>query len=71
MSRSASVEAVVTRAGEEDARSRGTFELTRTRLGARIFIRLARHQRVIVMFVPTSVVADALRRELGRVVALA
>ncbi|KRE23097.1 hypothetical protein ASG80_09635 [Agromyces sp. Soil535] len=43
--------AELTRAGKQDARSRGTFELTRTRLGAWAFIRLARHQRLIVAFV--------------------
>jgi hypothetical protein len=43
--------AELTRAGKADARSRGTYELTRTRLGARLFIRLAQHQRLIVMFV--------------------
>ena len=43
--------AVRTRVAKQDARSRGTFELTRTRLGARLFMRLARHQHLIVMFV--------------------
>lgn len=43
--------AALTRTAKQDARSRGTFELTRTRLGARLFMRLARHQRLIVMFV--------------------
>ncbi|GAA1797561.1 wax ester/triacylglycerol synthase domain-containing protein [Agromyces neolithicus] len=43
--------AALTRRAKHDARSRGTFELTRTRLGARLFMRLAHHQRVIVMFV--------------------
>jgi hypothetical protein len=43
--------AELTRAGKGDARSRGTFELTRTRLGARLFARLARHQRMIAAFV--------------------
>jgi WS/DGAT/MGAT family acyltransferase len=41
----------LTRAAKHDARSRGTFELTRTRIGARLFMRLARHQRLIVTFV--------------------
>jgi diacylglycerol O-acyltransferase / wax synthase len=41
----------LTTAAKLDARRRGTFELTRTRLGARLFIRLARRQRLIVMFV--------------------
>ncbi|MFE5670726.1 wax ester/triacylglycerol synthase domain-containing protein [Agromyces sp. NPDC056523] len=40
-----------TRARKPDARSRGTFELTRTRLGAWLFFRFVRRQRVIVMFV--------------------
>ena len=43
--------AALTRTAKHDARSRGTFELTRTRIGARLFMRLARHQRLIVMFV--------------------
>lgn len=42
---------VRTRVAKQDARSRGTFELTRTRLGARLFMRLARHQHLIAMFV--------------------
>ncbi|GAA1757351.1 wax ester/triacylglycerol synthase domain-containing protein [Agromyces humatus] len=41
----------LTSVAKQDARSRGTFELTRTRFGARLFMRLARHQRLIVMFV--------------------
>jgi hypothetical protein len=41
----------LTRTAKQDARSRGTFELTRTRVGARLFMRLARHQRLIVTFV--------------------
>jgi len=43
--------AALTRAGKDDARSRGTHELTRTRLGTRLFMRLVRHQRLITMFV--------------------
>lgn len=43
--------AELTRAGKDDARARGTFELTRTRFGARMLARLARHQRMIVAFV--------------------
>lgn len=43
--------AALTRAGKDDARSRGTFELTRTRTGARLFALLARHQRMITAFV--------------------
>ncbi|MFD7307217.1 wax ester/triacylglycerol synthase domain-containing protein [Promicromonospora sp. NPDC059942] len=41
----------LTRAAKDDARSRGTYELTRTRLGTWVFPRLARRQRLIVMFV--------------------
>ncbi|MFC9916903.1 wax ester/triacylglycerol synthase domain-containing protein [Agromyces binzhouensis] len=43
--------AALTAEGKRDARGRGTFELTRTRVGARLFLRLARRQRLIVMFV--------------------
>ncbi len=43
--------AALTRERKADARSRGSFELTRTRFGARLFMRLVRHQRLIVMFV--------------------
>jgi WS/DGAT/MGAT family acyltransferase len=43
--------AALTRAGKDDARARGTFELTRTRPGARLFAFLARHQRMIGAFV--------------------
>lgn len=43
--------AELTRERKADARSRGSFELTRTRLGARLFMRMARHQRLIAMFV--------------------
>ncbi|MCF4121480.1 WS/DGAT domain-containing protein [Antribacter sp. KLBMP9083] len=43
--------AELTRAGKEEARSRGTFELTRTRLGTWLFMRLARHQRLVALFV--------------------
>ncbi|WP_353814644.1 wax ester/triacylglycerol synthase domain-containing protein [Agromyces sp. SYSU T00266] len=43
--------AALTREAKPDARRRGTFELTRTRLGARLFLRLARRQRLVVMFV--------------------
>ncbi|MFD6446066.1 wax ester/triacylglycerol synthase domain-containing protein [Promicromonospora sp. NPDC060204] len=43
--------AALTRAAKDDARSRGTYELTRTRLGTWVFARLARRQRLIVMFV--------------------
>ncbi|GAA2034504.1 wax ester/triacylglycerol synthase family O-acyltransferase [Agromyces tropicus] len=43
--------AALTRDAKDDARRRGTFELTRTRLGARVFLRLARRQRLVVMFV--------------------
>jgi hypothetical protein len=40
-----------TRSAKAGARARGTFELTRTRLGSRAFARLARRQRAIVAFV--------------------
>ncbi|MHA6522849.1 wax ester/triacylglycerol synthase domain-containing protein [Tessaracoccus sp. G1721] len=43
--------AQVTRAGKAEARSQGTFELTRTRWGSRLFARLARRQRFIALFV--------------------
>ncbi|MFE7509161.1 wax ester/triacylglycerol synthase domain-containing protein [Promicromonospora sp. NPDC057488] len=41
----------LTRAAKQEARTRGTFELTRTRLGTWLFERLARRQRFVVMFV--------------------
>ena len=40
-----------TRAAKNEARASGTFELTRTRWGSRVFARLARRQRFVVMFV--------------------
>ncbi|MFI2364680.1 wax ester/triacylglycerol synthase domain-containing protein [Promicromonospora sp. NPDC019610] len=43
--------AASTRAAKDDARSRGTYELTRTHVGTWVFARLARRQRLIVMFV--------------------
>ncbi|WP_438853715.1 wax ester/triacylglycerol synthase domain-containing protein [Agromyces sp. M3QZ16-3] len=43
--------AALTRARKADARSRGQFELTRTRTGTALFRRLVRFQRLIVMFV--------------------
>jgi WS/DGAT/MGAT family acyltransferase len=43
--------AELTRARKADARSRGSMELTRTRLGTTLFWRYIRHQRLIVMFV--------------------
>ena len=43
--------AQVTRAGKSEARGQGTFELTRTRWGSRLFARLARRQRFIALFV--------------------
>jgi diacylglycerol O-acyltransferase len=42
--------AELSRARKADARSRGSFELTRTRFGARVFVRFVRHQRLIAMF---------------------
>jgi WS/DGAT/MGAT family acyltransferase len=41
----------LTRVRKADARSRGSFELTRTRFGTRLFRTFVRHQRLIVMFV--------------------
>ncbi|MCK8609773.1 wax ester/triacylglycerol synthase domain-containing protein [Agromyces sp. C10] len=43
--------AELTRARKADARSRGSYELTRTRFGAVLFRRLVRYQRLIAMFV--------------------
>ena len=43
--------AELTRARKTDARARGSFELTRTRFGARMFMRFVRYQRLIVMAV--------------------
>lgn len=43
--------ASVTRAAKSEARSQGTFELTRTRWGSRLFAALARRQRFIALFV--------------------
>ncbi|BEH02269.1 hypothetical protein brsh051_15500 [Brooklawnia propionicigenes] len=40
-----------TRAAKSEARAQGTFELTRTRWGSRLFARLARRQRFIALFV--------------------
>ncbi|WP_448811479.1 wax ester/triacylglycerol synthase domain-containing protein [Agromyces bauzanensis] len=41
----------LTRALKADARARGSYELTRSRFGTRIFKRFVRYQRLIVMFV--------------------
>ncbi|MDI2099683.1 wax ester/triacylglycerol synthase domain-containing protein [Ruicaihuangia caeni] len=41
----------LTRARKTDARSRGTLEITRMPLTARIFARFARHQRMVALFV--------------------
>ena len=46
--------AATTRAAKTEARTQGTFELTRTRWGSRLFAWLARRQRFIALFV-TSV----------------
>ena len=46
--------AATTRAAKAEARTQGTFELTRTRWGSRLFAWLARRQRFIALFV-TSV----------------
>ncbi len=43
--------AATTRAAKSEARAQGTFELTRTRWGSRLFARLARHQHLIALFV--------------------
>jgi len=43
--------AAVTREAKEAARDQGSFELTRSRWGSRIFARLARRQRFIALFV--------------------
>lgn len=40
-----------TRAAKAEARAQGTFELTRTRWGSRLFALLARRQRFIALFV--------------------
>ena len=43
--------AATTRAGKEEARAQGTFELTRSRWGSRAFAWLARRQRFVALFV--------------------
>ena len=43
--------AAITRAGKAGARAQGTFELTRSRWGSRVFAWLARRQRFIALFV--------------------
>jgi hypothetical protein len=43
--------AAVTRTAKSEARAQGTFELTRTRWGSRVFAWLARRQRFIALFV--------------------
>ena len=43
--------APLTRAAKAEARAQGTFELTRTRWGSRLFAWLARRQRFIALFV--------------------
>ncbi|GAA4372249.1 wax ester/triacylglycerol synthase domain-containing protein [Agromyces bauzanensis] len=43
--------AELTRLRKDDARARGSYELTRSRFGTRLFKRLVRYQRLIVMFV--------------------
>lgn len=43
--------AAVTRTAKDEARAQGTFELTRSRWGARLFARLARRQRFIALFI--------------------
>lgn len=56
--------APVTRAGKAEARAQGTFELTRTRAGARLMGMLARRQRFIALFV-TDVRGPAQRLSLA------
>lgn len=41
----------VTKVAKPDARSRGTFEMTRSRWATRLFGALARHQRLVAFFV--------------------
>lgn len=43
--------ATLTRAAKSEARAQGTFELTRTRWGSRLFAWLARRQRFVAVFV--------------------
>jgi len=43
--------AAVTRAAKDEARAQGTFELTRSRWGTRIFAWLARRQRFVALFI--------------------
>jgi diacylglycerol O-acyltransferase / wax synthase len=43
--------AAVTRTAKSEARAQGTFELTRSRWGARLFAVLARRQRFVALFV--------------------
>lgn len=43
--------ASVTRLAKSEARSQGTFELTRSRWGSRLFAALARRQRFVALFV--------------------
>lgn len=41
----------LTRAGKGEARAQGTLEITRSRWGARAFAAIARHQRLVALFV--------------------
>lgn len=43
--------AAATRSAKDEARAQGTFELTRTRWGSRLFARMARRQRFVALFV--------------------
>ena len=43
--------AAETRQAKDEARAQGTFELTRSRWGTRLFARLARRQRFVALFV--------------------
>jgi len=56
--------ASVTRTAKEQARAQGTFELTRSRWGSRLFARLARRQRFIALFV-TNVRGPECRLRVG------
>jgi WS/DGAT/MGAT family acyltransferase len=56
--------AAATRAGKDEARAQGTFELTRSRWGSRAFAWMARRQRFIALFV-TNVRGPAQRLDLA------
>lgn len=54
-----------TRARREQARRQGTFELTRTRWGSRVFAWLARRQRFVALFVTNVRGPDRVLRVAG------